>query len=111
MVRSDEDTAQLLERRDSGHDLGQAVVPERAHALLERLLLDLFSAGAPDCHPLEVLGHDEELVDADPALVARLAAAWAAALAIEGHSVGGGCDVRRNAIPQELVGRGVVHLA
>src|SRR4051794_7114333 len=86
---SDQDTAQFLERGNPGHDLRQAVVPQGTHPLFGRLRFEVLPGRAPDGERLDLLGHHEQLVEADPALVARLPATWAALLAVEGHSVGG----------------------
>src|SRR5918992_6184131 len=108
---SDEDTTELLERCDAGGDLGEAVVPKRPHPLSDRLALDVLPTGARDSERLEFLAHDHELEYADPALVPRVSAARAAAFAVEGGTVRGGGNLRRDAVAQELVDRRAVHLA
>src|SRR2546421_6726216 len=89
------DSGELFDRRQAGGDLCQAVVPQRAHSLADRGPLDLFAAHVLDGERLDRLAHLEQLVDADPALIAGLAAARAASLAIEGHPVRGGSNLRR----------------
>src|SRR5215212_2993391 len=79
----DANAGELFDRRQAGGHLGEAVVPERPHALADRGALDLLAAGVPHGQALELLRHGEQLVDADPALVARLVAARAALLAVE----------------------------
>src|SRR5256712_4279326 len=86
--RLDRDAGELFDRGQAGGDLGDAVVPEGAHAVLDRGALDLLAARVLRGERLQGLGHLEQLVDADPPLVAGLVAARAAALAVERHSVG-----------------------
>jgi len=73
--------------------------------------LDVLAARLLDCERGDLLVHREQLEDADPAAVAGLPAAGAAALAVEGHPVGGKGDVVRDPGLQQLVHRGLVHLA
>src|SRR5947199_6889150 len=91
--RLDRNARQLFDRRQAGGDLRQAVVPQRPHALADRGALDLLAARFRNGQALDGLAHLEQLVDADPPLVACLAAARTAALAIEGHPVRGGGDL------------------
>src|SRR6266496_2927044 len=81
----DGDARELFDRGQAGPDLGDAVVPERAHALLDRGALDLLAAGVLRRERRQLLAHLEQLEDADPALVAGLVAPRTALLAIEGH--------------------------
>ena len=53
----------------------------------------------------------EQLEDADPALVAGLVAARAAALAVEGHPVGGGRHVGRDAGLEQLLDRSAWYIS
>src|SRR5205085_10297509 len=94
---------QLFDRRQPRRNLRQAVVPERPHALGNRRTLDVLAARLRHRKALHRLAHLEQLVDADPALVARLPAPWAAALAVERHPVRGCRDLRGHARVQELV--------
>src|SRR6476646_5384480 len=110
-ARLDGDAGELFERGEPGGDLGEAVVPERPHALFDRGALDLLAARLRGGHRLEVLAHHEQLVDADPALVAGLAAAGTAFLAVEDDAVRRGRDLRRDARLDDLVGGRRVHLA
>src|SRR2546425_4080430 len=87
---SDRYAGQLFDGRQPGRDLRDAVVPERAHALRDRRALELLAARLRGGEALQRLAHLEQLIDADPALVAGLVTARAAALAVEGHPVGGG---------------------
>src|SRR5262249_2182903 len=82
------DARELFDRREAPGDLRQAVLPERAHACRDRRALDLLAARLLGGEMAELLGHRQQLVDADPALVTRLAAARAAALAVEHEPVG-----------------------
>ena len=59
---------------------------------------------------LQLLAHRQQLVDADPALVAGLVATGAALLAVEDHPVAGGCDLGRHTRLEEVVDRRGVHL-
>src|SRR5207249_11917034 len=93
-----------------GH-FGEAVIPKRAHALADRRPLNVFAARLRDRQALELLAHGQQLVDADPALVAGLVATGAALLAVEDHTVACRCDLGRDARLQQLVDRRAVHLA
>src|SRR5712691_11277856 len=110
-TRLDGDARELFDGRETGRDLRDAVVPECSHALGDRGTLEVLAARLLDRERLELLAHLEQLVDADPAAIARLVAARAAALAVEGHPVRRGGDVGRDARPQELVYGRLVHLA
>src|SRR5215203_5751384 len=110
-IWSNQDTTQLLERRHAGRHLGQTVVPERPHPLPDGLALEVLTARARNGQRLELLAHHHQLEDSDPALVAGMATARAAALAVEGGPVGGGGDLGRDAVAEQLVDRRAVHLA
>src|SRR5215213_8686993 len=100
---SNEDTAQLLQRGDSRGDLGEAVVPECAHPAVHRCPLELLAIRAGDGERLELLGHHEQLENADASAVASVVAPGASALAVERCAVGGSGDLGRDPVPQELV--------
>src|SRR5438045_684500 len=103
-ARSNSDARELFDRREAGRDLGAAVVPERAGAARERGALDLLARRVLRGERRELLGHLEELEDADSALVTRLVAAGTAALTIEAHAVARGRDVGRDPRRDHLVG-------
>src|SRR5712692_10860815 len=69
---------QLFDGRQPGRDLRDAVVPERAHALRDRRALELLAARLRGGEAFQRLAHLEQLIDADPALVAGLVTARAA---------------------------------
>src|SRR5207249_905689 len=89
---------------------GEAVVPERAHARGDRRALDVLATRLRGGERGQILRHREQLVDADPALVAGLVAARAAALAVEGHAVARRGDVRGHAGGDHLLDGRLVHL-
>src|SRR3954454_11988251 len=66
---------------DRGHaqtHLLEPVVAQQAHSLLHRDVLDRLGGGALDCQIADLLGDLHDLVEADAALVAGVAAAGAA---------------------------------
>src|SRR5688572_3491464 len=91
----DRNAGELFERREPRGDLRESVVPERAHALLESGTLDLLARRLRRGEGLQPLAHRQQLVDADPALEAGVAAPRAAALAVEDRSVRGGSGLGR----------------
>src|ERR687895_1268048 len=107
---SDQDTPELLKRRDARRDLCKSVVPQRPHPLPDRLALEVLPARARDGERLELLAHHHQLEDADAALVARVPAPRAAALAVERSAVGGGRNLGRDAVSEQLVDGRAVHL-
>src|SRR5918996_3120588 len=107
----DEDAGEFFERREARGDLREAVVPEGIHAHVEGGALELLAARVLRGEAAEVLAHHHELVDADPALVASLVAARAAALAVERHAVRRRGLLGAEARLQHLLGRRHVHLA
>src|SRR5262245_28271517 len=76
-------SCKLFDGREAAHDLADSVVPDRAHAGSHRRLLDLVARRSTGGQLLELVVHDQELEDADSALVARLRAPGAADLAVE----------------------------
>src|SRR5205085_9034390 len=82
-MQSDSDARELFDRRETGGHLGEPVVPQRLHAGVHRRAFDLLTRRMARRERREILGHLEQLVDADPAAVAGLVAARAAALAVE----------------------------
>src|SRR5712691_110760 len=106
----DGDARELFDARETRCNLCEAVVPQRLHVALERCALDLLARRVSRGERCKRLGHHEQLVDADPALVARLVAARAALLAVERHAVARGRDVGRDASGDHLVDRRRVHL-
>src|SRR4051812_27929244 len=109
--RLDRDAGELFERREPGGDLREAVVPQRPHALFDRGAFEFFPARLGRGQALHRLAHHEQLIDADPALVARLAAAGAALLAVEDDAVGGRGAPGGDARLDPLFSRRRVHLA
>src|SRR5436305_4902830 len=105
------DARELFDRGQARRDLGDAVVPERPHALLHRGSLELLAARLLRGERLERLAHRQELEDPDPALVTGLVASRAPALAVEDHPVRLRRDVRRDARLDELLDRRRIHLA
>src|SRR5438128_1038499 len=77
---------ELVDRRQPGGDLLDAVRPQRLHAVLEGALLERVAVRPLHSQAPERLVHEHQLVDADPALVA-LAAVLAATLAVERHAL------------------------
>src|SRR5690348_3841738 len=105
-----DDAGELFERGQARRDLRDAVVPEGRHALGDRGALELLAARLHGRQLLQRLAHDQKLEDADPALVAGLAAARAAALAVERHAVARSQHGRRDARLHELLLVRRVHL-
>src|SRR5579862_3582645 len=98
-----EDPGKLLDRGQPARDLRQAVVPERPHAAADGCTVDLVACRLGCGERLDLLGHRQQLVDADPAAVARLVAARAAALPIEADPVLAGGDVGRDPSGEQLL--------
>src|SRR5262245_9578411 len=64
----------LLDRRLAGARLGPAVFPERDHAAVHGGAPDLVGGRLAEDETADLLADDEQLVNADPALVSGLAA-------------------------------------
>src|SRR3989442_2034784 len=111
ILRLDGNAGELFDRGQAGGDLRQAVVPEGSHALADRRPLDVLAARLRDREALELLAHGQELVNADPPLVAGLVASRATLLAVEDHPVAGRGDLGGDARLQQLVDGWGVHLA
>src|SRR3954471_6821169 len=83
------DPCHLGNGRDSVLDLLEAVRTQRAHALRDGDLADFIGGRPPDRKVANLVRDGHDLVQADPALVARAAAAAAAdrlvGLEVEGH--------------------------
>src|SRR5205823_10949927 len=94
ILRLNGDAGELFDGRQAGGYLRQAVVPQGSHALADRGALDVFSARLRDREAFELLAHGQELVHADPSLVAGLVATGATLLAVEDHAVAGRRDLR-----------------
>src|SRR5690348_17120827 len=77
------DAGELFERGEAGEGLLDAVGPQCAHTARHRCPLELLVARLAGGERRELLVHLEDLEDADPALVAGLAAANAAVAAEE----------------------------
>src|SRR5512139_1597870 len=72
------DAVNLAERGHALHDLVERAAAQRAHALADRLALDLGRAGAVEHELLQRLREDQNLVDGDAALEAGVGAEAAA---------------------------------
>src|SRR5262249_35912687 len=87
------DACDLGDRRLAELDLLEAVLRQASHAVADAAVGDAVGGGALDRQRADLVGHRHHLIEAEPSLVARAAAA-AAAGRLEGLDV----DVRREAV-------------